>query len=378
MLNYTITIAISAFFVPHYLGGLFWEPLRHAPGGHHLRHRRRSSCCALVNVVGVKESAGVNVLLAVVDFLTQLLLVLVGAGARLLARDAGRQRRPRRRADVEGLPPRDPDRDDRLHRDRDDLEHGRGGQGRDEDDPGGDQPRASSPSSRSTPRCRRSRCRALPVTQNADGEYVDAARPARGPGRLRRRPDPRRRQADRPRARCRSRPRSTSACSPRRSSSSPPTPGSSASRGSSTRWACTARCPTGCASCTRSYGTPWIGILLFGGDRLPGDDPRPGRVPGQHVRLRRDAVVHDRAPRGHPRCATRYPDCERPYRGPGNAARSRGRRLPAVRRVRRHRHRAGVRRRHGPAPRRRASPASAGWRSAASSTPSTAAARGST
>ena len=39
---------------------------------------------------------------------------------------------------------------------------------------------------------------------------------------------------------------------------------SSASRGSSTRWACTARCPTGCASCTRSYGTPWIGILVFG------------------------------------------------------------------------------------------------------------------
>ena len=32
MLNYTITIAISAFFVPHYLGGLFWEPLRSSPG----------------------------------------------------------------------------------------------------------------------------------------------------------------------------------------------------------------------------------------------------------------------------------------------------------------------------------------------------------
>ena len=32
MLNYTITVAISAFFVPHYLGGLFWEPLRSAPG----------------------------------------------------------------------------------------------------------------------------------------------------------------------------------------------------------------------------------------------------------------------------------------------------------------------------------------------------------
>ena len=47
----------------------------------------------------------------------------------------------RRRADVEGLHPRDPDRHDRLHGHRDDLEHGRGGQGRDQDDPRGDQAR---------------------------------------------------------------------------------------------------------------------------------------------------------------------------------------------------------------------------------------------
>src|SRR3978361_1047808 len=32
MLNYIITVSISAFFVPHYIGGLFWEPLRSAPG----------------------------------------------------------------------------------------------------------------------------------------------------------------------------------------------------------------------------------------------------------------------------------------------------------------------------------------------------------
>src|ERR1700737_5280112 len=32
MLNYTITIAISAFFVPHYLGGLFWPALQRGPG----------------------------------------------------------------------------------------------------------------------------------------------------------------------------------------------------------------------------------------------------------------------------------------------------------------------------------------------------------
>ena len=30
MLNYVITIAISAFFVPHYLS-IFWEPLRTNP-----------------------------------------------------------------------------------------------------------------------------------------------------------------------------------------------------------------------------------------------------------------------------------------------------------------------------------------------------------
>jgi amino acid transporter len=38
MLNYIITVAISAFFVPHYLG-VFWEPLE-IPGRHRRRERR--------------------------------------------------------------------------------------------------------------------------------------------------------------------------------------------------------------------------------------------------------------------------------------------------------------------------------------------------
>ena len=37
MLNYVVTVAISAFFVPHYLGSVFWEALRHSPGRHHRR-----------------------------------------------------------------------------------------------------------------------------------------------------------------------------------------------------------------------------------------------------------------------------------------------------------------------------------------------------
>jgi APA family basic amino acid/polyamine antiporter len=77
MLNYTITIAISAFFVPHYLGGLFWEPLRHGPGDV-VFAIGLIGLLSVVNVRGVKESAGVNVGLALVDFLTQLLLVAAG------------------------------------------------------------------------------------------------------------------------------------------------------------------------------------------------------------------------------------------------------------------------------------------------------------
>jgi APA family basic amino acid/polyamine antiporter len=78
MLNYVITVAISAFFVPHYIGGLFWEPLRSAPGDV-IFAAGVIAALAAINVVGVKESAGLNIVLAVVDFFTQLLMVVVGA-----------------------------------------------------------------------------------------------------------------------------------------------------------------------------------------------------------------------------------------------------------------------------------------------------------
>jgi APA family basic amino acid/polyamine antiporter len=78
MLNYVITIAISAFFVPHYVGGLFWTELKTAPGDI-IGGALVIVVLALINVVGIKESAGLNIFLAVVDFLTQLLLVALGA-----------------------------------------------------------------------------------------------------------------------------------------------------------------------------------------------------------------------------------------------------------------------------------------------------------
>src|SRR5882757_6016802 len=78
MLNYVITVAISAFFVPHDIGGLFWDPLRSAPGDV-IFAAGVIVLLSVINVVGVKESAGLNIVLAVVDFFTQLLMVVVGA-----------------------------------------------------------------------------------------------------------------------------------------------------------------------------------------------------------------------------------------------------------------------------------------------------------
>ena len=76
MLNYIITVAISAFFVPHYLS-IFWEPLRTNPWDVVVGVVVVVVLVGL-NIVGIKEAAALNVLLAVVDFATQLLLVLLG------------------------------------------------------------------------------------------------------------------------------------------------------------------------------------------------------------------------------------------------------------------------------------------------------------
>jgi APA family basic amino acid/polyamine antiporter len=76
MLNYIITIAISAFFVPHYLS-IFWGPLRQNPwdivGGITV-----VVLLVLLNIIGIQEAARLNIFLAVVDFATQLLLVIIG------------------------------------------------------------------------------------------------------------------------------------------------------------------------------------------------------------------------------------------------------------------------------------------------------------
>src|SRR5207237_8832744 len=76
MLNYVMTVASSASFVPHYLA-IFWEPLKRNPwdivGGSIV-----IAILVVLNIVGIKEAARLNIFLAVVDFATQLLLVVLG------------------------------------------------------------------------------------------------------------------------------------------------------------------------------------------------------------------------------------------------------------------------------------------------------------
>ena len=76
MLVYVVTVATSAFFVPHYLS-IFWEPLKTNPwdivGGAVV-----IIVLVTLNIIGVQEAAKLSIVLAVLDFATQVLLVLLG------------------------------------------------------------------------------------------------------------------------------------------------------------------------------------------------------------------------------------------------------------------------------------------------------------
>jgi basic amino acid/polyamine antiporter, APA family len=76
-LDYIITIAISAFFVPHYLGA-FWPALNHNPGDI-IGGVVTIALLAGLNIRGLRESASLNIGLALLDLCTQVLLVVLGA-----------------------------------------------------------------------------------------------------------------------------------------------------------------------------------------------------------------------------------------------------------------------------------------------------------
>src|ERR671918_621870 len=69
MLDYVITVAISAFFVPHYLA-VFWEPLGESPGDI-IGGVGVVAFLAALNVKGTQESTRFNLILAMADLFTQ-------------------------------------------------------------------------------------------------------------------------------------------------------------------------------------------------------------------------------------------------------------------------------------------------------------------
>jgi len=76
-LDYILTIAISAFFVPHYLSA-FWPALHHPPGDV-LGGLTVVVLLALLNIRGIGESAKLNFMLALMDLATQVLIIILGA-----------------------------------------------------------------------------------------------------------------------------------------------------------------------------------------------------------------------------------------------------------------------------------------------------------
>ena len=299
MLNYTITIAISAFFVPHYIGGDHVGAAAPLAGRHHRRHRRRRRSCRRSTSSASKESAGVNVLLAVVDFCTQLLLVVVGAVLVLspdtLVNNVHLGVAPTWKNFLISIPVA------MIAYTGIETISNMAEEAKDEERtiPRGDQPRRD----RRVRHLRRAagrRAERAARHPERRRHLPDAAGPDRGAGRLRRRPDPRRRQDARP----------------RRSLQQPAEIYVGLLAATILFIATNAgiigvsrlvysmglhrQMPDRLRQLHPKYGTPWIGILVFGTDRLHRDAPGPGRLPRLHVRVRRDALVLDRARVGHP------------------------------------------------------------------------------
>ena len=84
MLDYIVTVAISAYFVPNYLA-VFWPVLKTQPynaiGG-----IVTIVFLVVINVVGIKEAARLNIVLALLDLATQILLMVMGVALLLSPR----------------------------------------------------------------------------------------------------------------------------------------------------------------------------------------------------------------------------------------------------------------------------------------------------
>jgi APA family basic amino acid/polyamine antiporter len=77
MLSYIVTISISAYTIPPYLG-FFWEPFKTSPIIGTFASIGIVFFLMLLNVVGIRETSFINVGATVLDILTQVSLVVIG------------------------------------------------------------------------------------------------------------------------------------------------------------------------------------------------------------------------------------------------------------------------------------------------------------
>jgi len=77
MLSYIVTISISAFTIPPYLG-FFWEPFKVSPIIGTAASMVIVVFLMVINVIGVKETSIINIGAAIIDIATQVSLVIIG------------------------------------------------------------------------------------------------------------------------------------------------------------------------------------------------------------------------------------------------------------------------------------------------------------
>ncbi len=77
MLSYIVTISISAYTIPPYLG-YFWEPFKTSPIIGTFASIGIVLFLMAINVIGIRETSLINVTAALVDILTQVSLVVIG------------------------------------------------------------------------------------------------------------------------------------------------------------------------------------------------------------------------------------------------------------------------------------------------------------
>jgi len=77
MLSYIVTISISAFTIPPYLG-YFWEPFKENPIIGTAASMGIVIFLMLINVIGIKETSILNIGATIIDITTQVTLVVIG------------------------------------------------------------------------------------------------------------------------------------------------------------------------------------------------------------------------------------------------------------------------------------------------------------